>query len=275
MKKNKEDKRISRPNGITYQCLLYHKEKEERIKEQLLTKIQTNIIEIYVNEGMIWNGKVMNVNKMAAYLNMPIEILMMRMNRTLARVGNILNGKDGMAIARGLILNCLKNGLEGHALALNQVHLLAAKQGNKYVPFLTTEVNKSIANLTTAQKPMADLLKMMMDKMPSSHTPIGTGDSGNGPYTNTKYLTPDEAVTLIRNEKPTILEDGALLDHTMTLLPGLPEVRANYQDLTAIGIKNMKPELIPIEENKAAERQRNHRRESLEVLDESTFHGPK
>lgn len=129
-----------------------------------------------------------------------------------------------------------------------QTDILMASQGTKYKAFESTEVNRSIANLITSQKPLQDYIKMLTDKIADNPYVNPSKKFGN---TGNRYITPDEANNMVQNQS-SLLTSPEYLQAIENNLGALPDVNARNQDLTSIGIGLKKTTiLIPDKPNYA------------------------
>lgn len=208
--------------------------KKQRLKEEL----QQYVLDAYVTSGMQLNGKLIDVDEMARYIDLPIERTMLKMNRTIARVGMMMKGADGAELARVLFFGLLKKGLTIQAQVEKQAANLLAFQGPTYMPFVSSEVNKALKNVMETQKPLMDLVKIMLDAGANGAIqPFGTNDNPNM-APGTSYIGTEEALNLITQNANTLLQRPELLDEAYSQVEG-QEVRANFQDLTSIGINTV------------------------------------
>lgn len=242
MKKEKVIKRIPRPLGFTYSLSQIHKKQDIEDKRNQIWKMKERIIQLWTNDNMRLNGRSLSISGLSQYLNMESNSVMRIMNKEMIRISGWLDNKEGsMGFARAILGNGLKKCLEIMALTQSQTDILMAHQGNKYVPYASSEVNRSITNLINAQKPLQDYLKMFTDKVPDNpyvNTDKHSGNTGN------QYLTPDQAMLLIENNLPPI-DDEAYLNTKKLELGGLPDVGARNQDLSTIGIRLNKTIILP------------------------------
>jgi hypothetical protein len=114
--------------------------------------------------------------------------------------------------------------------------MLIAQQGGEYVPFLTNEANKALANMINSNKPMIDLLNLF-----KPNTTIMPHSPSDG--ISSHSVTVDEATKLIRENSQSMIEDTTTLDAEYTMIKdsiGLPDVSARNQDLSEIGIGRRK-----------------------------------
>lgn len=227
--------RHPRPLGLTLMNL-------NQLKQDNRTKLNERILNLYIQQGMCWMGKPKTITDMALYLNMQPEQLLRTMNKELDRLSLFFDGEEGMRLARVHYQNLLSKSLEILAQHQHQCTILQSQQGNEYVPFLTGEVNRSLANWATAMKPYMEVVTRLENRLQSpSHGKLASGAE--------KYISASEAITILQNE-PSMLTDKALVAAKEKEMVGLPEVNARYQDLTSIGIKyrGISPSLNPSED---------------------------
>jgi hypothetical protein len=230
-------RRVPRPLGITQLNLTRLKlKKEGKLEEETKqgNKLKEICINIYVRDNFNWMGKMVPMNHFASYLNMRTEELMIQVNREIERISLWMMGEEGKALARGLLFKGAQKSLEILALASGQTQVLLAEQGDKYVPFLSAEVNRSIANLTGAHKPLMEVLKAMTEKSPINILINNNGKSGTS---GDEYLTPEMALQLIHNNGSSMANDPTLIEAKVQEMGALPDVQARNQDLSTIGIK--------------------------------------
>lgn len=131
--------------------------------------------------------------------------------------------------ARGSIFNAIKFSLETYHMANNQAKILITEQGNNYVPFLTSEVNRSIRNSVDSIKPIIEISKTFLEKQSTNL---------NGPIqlNQNNYLTKESAMELIQKDtqKSLLLDSNLLTQKAIELVPeNLPEIDARKQGMSA------------------------------------------
>jgi len=226
--------RVPRLRGTTLMAIEAHQTKDK--KETIMSNIRKLYIDHYTLNNMTVLGRTVNIEDMATWLNIPTKYLLRELNREVGRIGNILQGKDGAQFTRALLMGLISKSLEAHSLIANQVHILSSQQGREYVPFLTSELNKILATLSTATKPVTEIVKLLTDNNPGVIINNVNGAQAN---ISNSSITVDQAVNLIKSEGfLSMLEDEGLLNQKLlTMGTDLPEIRAQYQDLNSIGIK--------------------------------------
>lgn len=140
MKNNKHALRIPRPMGTTQIMSEYHKSGEEG----LLNKVKKFLIQQWLLSNGVLCGKSYNVMELSNFLLCnPDEIrLQMRDNMLSTKLWDrdkqeeLINSLMGQQIAWAL---------EDRMEVENQVRILRQSQGNRYTPFVTSELNKAIS----------------------------------------------------------------------------------------------------------------------------------
>ena len=228
---SKEVIRIPRPKGLTTIAQSYNSESPTKTRE----KLQSIVIQQWINSNMMMNGVMYSIDDMAAYLNMTSFILMRVMQKELRDMNRLL-GKDGLKEYAGvLFFTALKKITETEALSRQQVHLLLASQGDGYQAFISSTVNQALSNLANSQKPYMELLRILQGPGNTNILNLNTPtDQGNKAQLGT-----DEAIMIIRQEASSLLEDPNLLEAKFLSMGELPDVNGRNQDLTSIGIKSV------------------------------------
>lgn len=228
--------RQSRELGMTSLSLQYNRENNQDKKEKLKEKLQQRAIEHYIANNYQYNGVQIPMDQFATYIDMNMVTLIRVMNRNMERTNKLLEGEQGAQFTRGLLLGLFKKSLEISESCKSQSLLLKACQGDSFKPFLTAELNRSLASEINSLNPTIQLLKLVMDK--STINPII--QIVNNLEQNNQYITPLEASKLIETKHlGSVLTDQLLLAETVAEegLDDLPEVGAKHQDLTKIGIR--------------------------------------
>lgn len=235
--KTKEDNniRVPRPKGYTLSLQEVHNLNNPHKQKIRLNYLKQLLIEQWTTNSNQLQGEHYTIHQLSIYLNTPVPIVMKIMNRVLVRVANFF-GKDGdqmQANARAQIFQALFQASESHSWAHKQVSLLAAAQGDTYKPFISGEVNKAIANLIAANKPLQETIKLML---PSQGLTINQNNLQGPSHVN--YITTDKAVQMIRDKSQSMISDTSQLEALPELSDALPDISARTQDLTKIGIRN-------------------------------------
>lgn len=272
-----KEERIPRPLGFTYLAQQMHNTNNEEEKQEIKTKLQNKIIDIYVANGMMLNNKTISLPELATYLNMPLKKLLKRVNRGFQAIGNLFEDGGNKEFARVGIFRAFNWALEGKAIAEAQLRILMASQGDEYKPFISGEVNKAIANNTSAIKPLADLLKLMLDSQSQPNSLLNPVQ--NNTTNNNLFVTLDAATQMLNNSQNTLLTNPELLAlayQDITQNDEVPEVQAHKQhNLAQTGLRlPKKPEpnaSLPKEDKLDRHDGRREASEGFDILDSDDF----
>lgn len=244
MKKKPIEKvlRIPRPLGLTLRARDTNKASADPTQQkQQNEELIDYLILQYVNQGYRLNNRTVPLNELSIYLNIPEIYLIKRITKHTEKIANLLGGSDGLNTARVAKKLALNFGLNAAVEAEVQLHTLKASQGGQYTAFTSTEVNKAVTNMVNAAKMLNDVA----DSLLGSKGPTGSGTNIliNRPdevQIGHRYLTAETAAKMLDEQaQPTALKAPEIITQSIPIeaLKGLPEVRANHQDLRGIGIK--------------------------------------
>lgn len=143
MKKRKNDvHRVPRLMGITHLMVEFHKS-DETTKMGILKRVQDFIIQQwFMNNGVIL-GSPYNMNQLAGFLGCPITSIQDFMrDRVLAT--KMWDKDKQEELLNGILGYQLSWVLEDRMDIQAQVDVLKRSQGDKYIPFISGELNKAL-----------------------------------------------------------------------------------------------------------------------------------
>lgn len=276
--KKKQRMRVPRPMGVTQLCFQLNKARMEG-ENHLIPKKQVirRYIHSLLNNQLIEYDRItksyipITTTKLSTILGMTEYELLVEVSKEMSKTG-ILFDRHKSDVARGLTMRLIFLGSELSALTSQQVAILMASQGNKYKPFVSSEVNRAIANKIASSKPMLDLLKLLTDKqssslsLPSNEQPTNTN--------NGQLLTLEMAQNMLIQGQPTVMNDGATLGTILNDsadLKLLPETNPNYQGGNILNSQSLYKD-IPEDLKSLAKEDKSHRTRGIEEpIDEDEF----
>lgn len=240
----KEGTRVPRPFGTTLALIQYHQKQNKdngkepiqntntntntNIEEELLM-IKKRVIDQWSSNGMVLNNKVMSMNDMVQYMNLPESVIYKYMWKAMGKLGKVFNFDKGNDIARAIFGMVAKKSFESSALLEEQAKILMRAQGGEYKPYISQTVNQALMSLNNAQAPMIQLLKMLTEKT-TTNIFIGT------PVVNPEEslaLNTDGAIKLIHENSQSMLDEPRLaLPHITSQT--LPDINPRTQDVGLI-----------------------------------------
>jgi hypothetical protein len=279
-------RRVPRPLGLTIKAQHLGTLTDPNQKQEKLKELHLYIIQYYILNDYTICKQYKTYQQLAQYLNIDEEVCMSYVVKCMKKNTELFDKIDAQEQTRELIFSAQKKGLEIQALALNQVAILSRTQGDTYKPFVSGELNKSIANVISHNKNQADfafkyldaLLRIMGAQKDGQAMPLmGTKKAQEG----TQFLSVSDALSLISQHNP---RESWNEDMVKALMgpegTQFPDVRAATQDLRAIGIRHDGTQSLP-QENKASEgngtpedgpdhkhHHENRRQSDLNILDE-------
>ena len=220
--KNKHAIRLPRPFGITQVMAEYHKDKSP----DLLAKVQTFLIQNWLLSNGKVCGKVLDCNSLSKFLLCPTSMIQEHMRDQV--LGNrIWNRESQEAMIQALIGHQLQWAIEDRMEINHQVEVLRNAQGDKYMPFISAELNKALGLKLSSSNGLQSLVR---------------GLSGGGSvnifqqFNQQNNVTPEgvtveEAITIIQEENSRVLDKSKELQYIEASYPveDLPEVVANKQ----------------------------------------------
>ncbi len=223
-------RRIPRQGGITMMVKHYNQIDDERERQNKLNQIKDHVLNQYIKEGFRINGMTMELNELAIYLDMPLKGII----RKITRYGDIMGGKDGEAISRAVQLFSFQGLMATRSLVLGQAQSLLRSQGDSYVPFLTSEVNRSLANLIQNDNAWIGYLKAIKTETKSQPSVVINNQQAtmNTGGNTEQALNINQAVRLINdNRDETLLESTDMQNRLLAshVTEEVPEVVATQQ----------------------------------------------
>jgi len=220
--KNKHAIRLPRPFGITQVMAEYHKDKSP----DLLLKVQTFLIQNWLLSNGKICGRVLDCNSLSKFLLCSTSMIQEHMRNQV--LGNRIWDKESQeAMIQALIGHQLQWAIEDRMEINHQVEVLRNVQGDKYMPFISAELNKALGLKLSSSNGLQSLVR---------------GLSGGGSvnifqqFNQQNNVTPEgvtveEAITIIQEENSRVLDKSKELQYIEASYPveDLPEVVANKQ----------------------------------------------
>lgn len=282
-------KRIPRPKGATeinqaLKALSNHQNKEpnkqeESFKdiniEELQSRYTKHIVNHYINTGYTYCHQPMNIEQFSQYTNIDPETIYSEIMDTGNNQFNILQKEAQQGFLRAIIFGSLKNALTDRSRALQQYNTLLASQGNRYLPFVSGEVNKALKLVMESGTEMLNIYKALAGTQ--GLKVLEPEDHRNKAHEN--YLTTEKAIEIMGTQDalPLNKDEMALDSLEERYLNGTPVVQATEQQgidtskegLDFDSIAQISDSLLPLEptEKKASKHENRRAREIGEDLE--------
>lgn len=229
-----EPYRQPRPLGTTSLMQQINNASSPEQSKQARRKLNKHVIMSYLTNGHQLNGKMLSLDEVSYYLNIPkIEVIKEMGRITRNHLG--INMQDGRAFLESITGILVGSIFLTQKSVQNQAEILIKSQGNQHKPFVTRDLNDALANQIKAQGPLLDLLKIFTGNRPQVAIQFNSDTQPNqGNAEAEGGLTTSEAFKIIedRQQNPLILNPNQMKALEGSLgLETLPEVRATHQTL--------------------------------------------
>ncbi len=223
--------RIPRPKGLT--LLAQHLKQQN--KPDTNERLKKHIIQSYLLNNFTINNKQYTIDQVAAYLQVPTWYVLKQVQRLAGIFMDNVDTKGIEETARAVLGMALKNLLDDRHIALNQVVMLRTEQGEKYVPYLTGELNKAISNLMQSSKGILDLYRAL----PSS--PVGNQPPNplDQPQSSSQTLSITKALELLEDKginnllSNTAEKEALYIEHNLSQTPDISGLYSEAQPTTS------------------------------------------
>lgn len=191
-------KRFPRPIGLTMQVINYNKEIQQqdnnKVKGSIKQKFIQSITTQYITNGFILDGKPVSFNEYCQFVGITESEGYRYMARSSKSLGGLF-GKDAIKeVSENILGLLLRSSLETKGRITYQYNILAKAQGEKFVPFLTKELNSTLGLMLNSDAGLANILKALAPTINQTNVQV------NNPVTPTEeatYLTVDGAIALL------------------------------------------------------------------------------
>lgn len=193
MKEQKIVPRFPRGMGVTQLALQANAGDDEALKSLTKFIIHTWI----VNNGKLW-AKVYSVNELADFLKCEPATIQMQMKQTFLDNGLFDRSKMN-EIADSLMGACISWALEDRMEISQQVQILRDSQGERYAPYITSEVNKALGLKQQSTTSLQSLVRAVTGGGTVNIFAQQNNQFNNGAQEE-QTLTRDEAMEMIQRE---------------------------------------------------------------------------
>lgn len=219
-------RRLPRPMGTTSLMVEYHRQKDP----ETLKKVRDYLI----NQWLLNNGNLCGINygtnELAQFLGVDPEYIRLNMRDRILN-SRIWDKDQQEKLLYGLYGEQLMWAMEDRMEIASQVAILRQAQGNKYVPYLTAELNKALKLRLDSSSSLQTLIKNLTG---GGTTNIFNQINSNNQIVNQEFITLDKAREIIAEEaKPLTSPEEAKLLETKYDIKDLPQVVAYDQGLKA------------------------------------------
>lgn len=190
--------RVPRPHGVTIEMIEIRSLDNDALKKQRKKTLVNNIIKSYINNGFKLNNKQYSFNELSMFLNVSIDKIIKRSVRgeTLFMGGG--KGIDSIqGLGEVLLGKCFFDVTKDRYLIETQTDMLIKKQKNRYVPYLSAEVNRAIKTQIDSNSVLIDLYKAIVQGTQTKIQILNTQNNFTNNTANTNHISVLEAIEMM------------------------------------------------------------------------------
>lgn len=244
--KNKHSVRLPRPMGVTQAMVEYHKDKSP----ELLYKIQTFCIQQWLLSNGKLCGRLLDCNTLSKFLLCDPSMIQNHMR------DQVLNNKmwdrnNQEMMVQSLVGQQLLWALEDRMEINHQVQVLREAQGDRYMPFISAELNKALGLKLSSSNSLQSLVRGLSGG--GSVNIFQQFNQQNNTIEN-EAVTIEDALTIIQEENSKMLDKSKEIQYIEASYPieDFPEVVATKQigvDTSKEGLTLNRSELNQVVDN--------------------------
>lgn len=225
------NKRIPRPLGTTELSKSLHQNTVMNSNESnTLQSLIEHITKHYINTNFKYCNQSQSIEHFSSYTNIPISYIQTLMVDQ-AKIGYSLLTNEGQEDIGGAIFSLLLNmSLSDRSTALQHANILTTAMGQQYVPFLSSEVTKALANAQSTTQNIANIARNFFGNQGSGLTINNVQSNAHNVQNN---LTIENAQMMIEDQlrDKALLQDQATKDNLYLQyeLHNMPELDARKQ----------------------------------------------
>ena len=191
-------KRFPRPLGLTMQIMNYHKEQEQttqpNLKGNIRSRLLNSITTQYISNGFILDGKPVDFQSYCKFIGVSENEGYALMARSSKALGGLF-GKDAMEkVSENLMGLLIRASVETQGRITYQYNILARQQGEKFVPFLTKELNSTLALMINSNAGLTNIIKALAPTFNQTNVQINNQVPEEE---KADYLTTNSAIALL------------------------------------------------------------------------------
>lgn len=188
--------RIPRPAGTTFLSIAYNQNQDTGNKDRLLA----HVVYCYTSSGFRWNNKPIPLPTFAQIIQTPTNKIMELISKSGEQMGSLLNPDHLKSTIESIITLSASWAIQDRGQIQKQVEDLLRSQGGKYMPFVTSEVNKALKLTLDSNKNLIETFKSLLT---NNQTNILNIFNQPGTSESESLLTPEHAIQLILDNNKT------------------------------------------------------------------------
>lgn len=220
--KEKTIRRMPRIQGLTYLSLTFQREKTEQAKEDIYRHVTTQ----YTIQGFRLNRISLSLHQFSAYAQIPLNRVMYYINNVASNMNSMQDPSNIQDLMKSIITLSTTWAIQDKGMIMGQIELLSKAQGNKYKPFISSELNKAMKLSLESNKNIMEAYKSFFNSNQSTTNILNITQPKQDKDNN--FISPDQALQLIRDNEQKALSTG-ISDSGALSLPNNHTNRANEE----------------------------------------------
>lgn len=184
--------RIPRLLGSTRLSLNYQKSGSDSDKEKIFKHIVTQ----YALQGFMYNNIPCSINQLSAILSIPNELIMQYITELSTSLGTFNSPDRIQDTLKSIATLSTTWAIQDRGTILNQLTLLLKSQRGKYMPFISSEVNKTLKLVLDSNRNLIETFRTLNNT--TSTTNILNIFSKQ--QSDQDYMSPDQALEFLQQK---------------------------------------------------------------------------
>lgn len=188
--------RMPRPTGVTILAQQMNKAKSKKLRKTRKEKLISHIVNIYTMSGFRLNDRTLSIPQLAHLLNTKVETIQSCMLGTSHTLEAFKDPQRLQDTAAALANMSTLWAIQDRGTIQHQLEILLKSQGDKYTPFLSGEISRTLSTLLQSNKQVAEIFRTFYAS--GSTININNLTQNN----QSQSLTVEEAYKIVQTSQP-------------------------------------------------------------------------
>nr|DAG92292.1 MAG TPA: hypothetical protein [Ackermannviridae sp.] len=189
--------RMPRPTGVTILAQQMNKAKSKKLRKTRKEKLISHIVNIYTMSGFRLNDRTLSIPQLAHLLNTKVETIQSCMLGTSHTLEAFKDPQRLQDTAAALANMSTLWAIQDRGTIQHQLEILLKSQGDKYAPFISGEISRTLSTLLQSNKQVAEIFRTFYAS--GSTININNNLTQNN---QSQSLTVEEAYKIVQTSQP-------------------------------------------------------------------------
>lgn len=189
--------RMPRPTGVTILAQQMNKAKSKKLRKTRKEKLISHIVNIYTMSGFRLNDRTLSIPQLAHLLNTKVETIQSCMLGTSHTLEAFKDPQRLQDTAAALANMSTLWAIQDRGTIQHQLEILLKSQGDKYSPFISGEISRTLSTLLQSNKQVAEIFRTFYAS--GSTININNNLTQNN---QSQSLTVEEAYKIVQTSQP-------------------------------------------------------------------------